>query len=64
MPERPVLRYDIEGQLVTCYQAGGDRLWHCECPYFKRTLAQYHEGFCPHVAEAIIRAAQSGAIDL
>lgn len=50
-----VLRFDIEGQPVVCYQTGGDRLWHCECAYFQRTLKQYQEGFCPHTAVAIMR---------
>jgi len=51
-----VFRFDIEGQSVTCYQTGEDRLWCCECAEFHRTLCTYKEGFCPHVAVAIERA--------
>jgi hypothetical protein len=52
------LTFDIEGQLVTCYQTDGDRLWRCECAYFQRTLAMYNRGFCPHIVVAIWQVMQ------
>jgi hypothetical protein len=55
-PDTLLRTFDIEGQEVRCYLSDGDRLWHCECERFQRTLAQYREGFCPHTAVAILRA--------
>lgn len=63
MPEPKVIRFDIEGQEVTCYQSGEDRLWHCECERFKLNLTRFSQGFCPHTAVAIMRAIQDGTID-
>jgi hypothetical protein len=59
-----VLTFNIEGQEVRCFQNDQDRLWRCECEYFQRTLTQYNQGFCPHVAVAIWRAAEDGFIDM
>lgn len=59
-----VLSFNIEGQKVQCFQSGQDRLWSCECEYFQRMLTRHSEGFCPHVAVAIWRAAEQGVIDL
>jgi hypothetical protein len=58
------LRFDVEGQVVVCYQTGGDRLWRCECAEFQRTLASYKEGFCAHVVVAIQRALRDRVIEL
>jgi hypothetical protein len=64
MTDAQVLKFDIEGQLVTCYQTGVGRLWRCECPYFQRTLATYAQGFCSHVVVAIETALRDGVIEL
>lgn len=45
MSDGQVFTFDIGGQLVVCYQTGWDRLWHCDCSSFQRTLAAYQEGF-------------------
>jgi hypothetical protein len=58
-----VVTFDIEGQPVTCYQTGRDRLWRCECACFQRTLATYTEGYCPHIVVAIERAVRDRVID-
>lgn len=62
MDATPVLRFAIEGQEVLCYQANGDRLWHCSCIYFQKMLAKHHQGFCPHIAIAIQEATSEGRI--
>jgi hypothetical protein len=62
MSDGPVLTFDVEGQAVVCYQTAGDRLWRCGCAEFRRTLATYQQGFCPHVVVAIERALRDGVI--
>ncbi len=64
MSDDHVLTFDIEGQRVTCYRTGEDRLWRCECAEFQRALASYKEGFCPYVVLAIERALQDGVMRL
>ena len=54
--------FDIEGQTVRCVQSGGDRLWRCECEYFEQMLMKHGEGFCPHVAVAIMEVTEDVAI--
>jgi hypothetical protein len=55
-----VITLDIEGQAVRCFvRSGEDRLWHCDCEYFRCMLVEHGEGFCPHVAVAISRTLQS-----
>lgn len=64
MRQDQVLKFDIEGQEVLCYQTGGHRLWVCQCEYFKRKLAERREGYCPHTALAICRALEGGMISI
>ena len=64
MDATQVLRFAIEGQEVLCYQANGDRLWHCRCTYFQRMLAKHKQGFCPHIAIAIREAIFDDFIDM
>jgi ferredoxin-thioredoxin reductase catalytic subunit len=59
-----VLKVDIEGQPITCDEADGDRLWHCDCPTFHRKLNERGEGYCPHTVVAIMRAIQEGSIEV
>jgi hypothetical protein len=61
-PDTSVRTFDVEGQEVRCYLSDGDRLWHCECESFQRTLPQDGEGFCPHTAVAIMRALEDGSL--
>lgn len=61
-PERSVQTPDVEGQQVKCYVSDGHRLWQCPCAYFQRTLTQYGEGFCPHIAVAIMRTLGDGSL--
>ena len=60
MDATQVLRFVIEEQEVLCYQANGDRLWHCGCTYFQRMLARHKQGFCPHIVMAIQEATSEG----
>lgn len=57
-----VLQFDIEGEIVLCYQMGDERLWHCPCTYFKTMRKQHGEGFCPHIALAVDEAERNGVI--
>jgi hypothetical protein len=56
--------FDIEGQLVRCFEANGHRLWRCECADFQRRLAQFGNGFCAHTALPIQRCIEDGSIKL
>jgi hypothetical protein len=63
VPDTQVSTFDVEGQPVSCYQTGEDRLWRCECAHFQRTLATYKQGFCAHIVVAIERTLRDGVID-
>lgn len=60
-----MLEYNIEGQRVVC---GNDdkrrRTWHCSCEEYEERLAQQGQGYCPHVALAILRAYGEGHLSL
>lgn len=58
-----ILTIDIDGQSVRCVQSGDDRLWRCECEYFQQMLTKHGEGFCPHVAVAMMEETEDGVID-
>ena len=58
-----IFRFNIEGQEVVCYQMGNDRLWVCKCEYFQERLRLRRQGYCPHMAAAIIQAMDEGTIE-
>jgi hypothetical protein len=58
-----IFRFNIEGQEVVCYQMGNDRLWVCKCEYFQERLRLRQQGYCPHMAAAIIQAMDEGTIE-
>jgi hypothetical protein len=56
---------DIEGQPVRCIEeAGGKRVWLCDCPKFKERATRHPEGFCAHTAVAIMRCVQDESIEI
>lgn len=59
-----VIRFDVEGQEVTCHETGGDRLWHCARERSQLNLTRSGQKFCQHTAVAIMRAMQDGTIDV
>ena len=63
MNREKVYRFDVAGQEVLCYHRGEDRLWVCDCAYFRRTQREYELGFCPHTAAAMLHAMGNSTID-
>ena len=55
MPRQPDRTFDVEGQMVRCIELEDDRLWHCKCTPFRERLSRFEEGFCGHVAVAMMR---------
>jgi hypothetical protein len=66
-PPRPanVRTFDIEGHPVRCIEeAGGKRVWLCNCAKFKERATRHPEGFCAHTSVAIMRCIQDGSIEI
>ena len=55
MDQTSAKTFVIEGQEVSYHESGGHRLWRCGCADFERRLTQYGEGFCAHMAVAMMR---------
>lgn len=62
-PPRPanVRMFDIEGQSVRCIEAGGKRVWLCECPEFQQRAPRHPDGICAQTAVAIMRCIEDGS---
>jgi hypothetical protein len=50
---------------VRCIEeAGGKRVWLCDCAKFKERATRHPEGFCGHTAVAMMRCIEDGSIEI
>ena len=47
--------FDVEGQIVRCVELDDARLWRCQCVPFLELLSSFQEGFCGHIAVAMMQ---------